>query len=69
MHKPAMLKSIAIAAQRAALASAPCLLSACGDDGEGPQKFEIVLIPLLFVTVSLAYDWLKSRSLPARTAA
>jgi hypothetical protein len=63
-----MLKSIAIATQRAALASAPLLLSACGDDNNGPQKFEIVLIPLLFVTVSLAYDWLKSRSLPARTA-
>lgn len=69
MLKPAMLKSITNAVSRAALASAPFLLSACGDDNDGPQKFEIVLIPLLFVTVSLAYDWLKTRSLPARVAA
>ena len=57
-----MLKSIATAARRAALASTPFLLSACGEDNNGPQKFEIVLIPLLFVTVSLAYDWLNDRT-------
>ena len=62
-----MLKSIATATRRAALASTPFLLSACGED-DGGHKFVAVLVPLLFVTVSLAYDWLKTRSLPARPA-
>ncbi len=36
----------------------PLLLSACGESKDTtPQKMEIFLIPLLFVTVSLIRNW------------
>jgi len=57
-----MLKSFRDSLLTTAMAMTPFLLTACGDEGENsPQKFEIVLLPLLFFTVSLAHSALKSR--------
>jgi hypothetical protein len=64
-----MLKSFLNSLLTTATAMTPFLLSACGDDStNSPQKFEIVAIPLLFFTVSLAHSWLKSRQPSAQQA-
>lgn len=45
-------------AYTALLATTPFLLSACNSPKDTTtQKMEIVLIPLLFMTVSLIHDW------------
>lgn len=58
-----MLKSFRDSLLTTAMAMTPFLLSACGDDPDpnSKQKFEMVLIPLLFCTVSLVHSSLKSR--------
>ena len=57
-----MLKSIRDCLFTTAMAMTPFFVSACGDDtSNSPQKFEIVVIPLLFFTISLAHSWLKAR--------
>jgi hypothetical protein len=46
------------------MAATPFLLAACGDNTNtgGGGKFEIVVLPALLCTVSLAHDWLRKRS-------
>ena len=57
-----MLKSFRDSLLTTAMAMTPLLLTACGDSSNNPdQKFEIVAIPLLFCTVSLAHNWIKTR--------
>jgi hypothetical protein len=57
-----MLKAIRKSLFNTTVVMTPFLLSACGEDPNTPQKFEILLLPALFFTVSLAHNWLKSRS-------
>jgi hypothetical protein len=66
-----MLKSFRDSLLTTAMATTPFLLTACGgDDGtDTNQKFEMVLLPLLFFTVSLAHSWFKNRSLTIGRAA
>jgi hypothetical protein len=57
-----MLRSLRNSLYTTAVMATPFLLSACGDDSNSPQqKFEIVLLPLLFFTVSLAQGYLQER--------
>ena len=57
-----MLKSFRDSLLTTAMAMTPFVLSGCGEDtNSGPQKFEIVAIPLLFFTISLGHSWLKNR--------
>ena len=60
-----MLKSFRDSLLTSAMAMTPFLLTACGgDDGTNTnQKFEIVLLPLLFFTVSVGHNWFKTRAL------
>lgn len=57
-----MLHTLRNSLKATAMAATPFLLAACGEDTNSPQqKFEILWLPLLFFTVSLAHDWLKER--------
>jgi hypothetical protein len=58
-----MLKSFRDSLITSAMFMTPFLLCACGNDpnDQGKQKFEMVLLPLLFFTVSLAHNWAKTR--------
>lgn len=55
-----MLKSIRASLLNTALALTPFLLTACGDDPNTPQKFESVLIPVMFILVT-AFILLRQR--------
>ena len=61
-----MLKAIRKSLFNTTVAMTPLLLTACGGDDTDTQKFEVtVLLPLLFFTVSLAHQTLKTRRLNA----
>ena len=66
-----MLKSFRDSLLTTAMAMTPFLLTACGGDDSTNtnQKFEIVLLPLLFFTVSVGHNWFKTRSLKFGRAA
>ena len=59
-----MLKSFRDSLLTTAMAMTPFLLVACGDDGSdtGKQRFEMVVLSLLFMTVSFAANLAKNRS-------
>ena len=66
-----MLKSFRDSLLTTTIAMAPFLLTACGGDGtdNGKQNFEIVVLPLLFMTVSLISNLSKSRKQVVAAAA
>lgn len=59
-----MLKSFYNRLTAIAVAMTPLLLSACdssNNNNSGPTNFEIMLIPPLLYTASLAHSWLRRR--------
>jgi len=67
-----MLKSIRSSLLTTAMAMTPFLLSACDDNPDPNPKtmLSLMLLPLLFFTISLASDQLKRRTtLSVRTMA